>query len=215
MHRGYVLVWRKIQDSGLMQMPNTLAVFLHILFSATHQPIKVGTPSGVIELKRGQYISGRQKLAKDLKQSEQQIRTALARLEQLQIISIKSTSKYSIYTIENYDIYQNVNQQLTNKQPTNNQQTTTKQEHNTQKEHNNFDEFWSAYPNKAAKAQAVRAWNKHKPDLQVILDALEWQKETDGWKRGFVPMASTYINNARWEDENPNDKLNDIFAGAI
>jgi hypothetical protein len=80
---------------------------------------------------------------------------------------------------------------------------------------NNIDEFWSAYPNKAAKAQAVRAWNKHKPDLQVILDALEWQKETDGWKRGFVPMASTYINNARWEDENPNDKLNDIFAGAI
>ena len=81
--------------------------------------------------------------------------------------------------------------------------------------HEGFDEFWSAYPNRTGKAQAQKAWSKHKPDLQVILDALEWQKETDGWKRGFVPMASTYINNARWEDENPNDKLNDIFAGAI
>jgi hypothetical protein len=81
--------------------------------------------------------------------------------------------------------------------------------------HDGFDEFWSAYPNRTGKAQAQKAWSKHKPDLQVILDALEWQKETDGWKRGFVPMASTYINNARWEDENSNDKLNDIFAGAI
>jgi hypothetical protein len=197
-----------------MQMPNTLAVFLHILFSATHKNIKVGTTTGVIELKRGQYISGLNRLSKDLKQSVQQIRTSLSRLEQLEIISIKSTSNYSIYTIENYDIYQDVNTLSTNKQQTDNKQTTTKQEHNTQKEHNNFDEFWSVYPNRAGKSQAVKAWNKHKPDLQVILNALSWQKETDGWKRGFVPMASTYINNARWEDESPNGS-NDIFAGAI
>ena len=80
MHRGYILVWRKIQDSGLMQMPNTLAVFLHILFSATHKDIKVGTPNGAITLKRGQYISGRKKLAEELEQSEQTIRTSLKNL---------------------------------------------------------------------------------------------------------------------------------------
>ena len=125
MNRGYVLVWRKIQDSGLMQMPNTLAVFLHLLFSATHQTLKVGTTTGVIELQRVQYISGLYLQSKDLKQSVQQIRTSLARLEQLEIISIKSTSKYSIYTIENYDIYQDPNKLATNKQQTDNKQTTT------------------------------------------------------------------------------------------
>jgi hypothetical protein len=84
----------------------------------------------------------------------------------------------------------------------------------TTNEHDGFDEFWSIYPNRAGKAQALKAWNKHKPDLNLVLEAIAWQKETDGWKRGFVPMASTYINNARWEDESPNGSI-DIFAGAI
>ena len=210
MHRGYVLVYRKIQDSGLMQMPNTLAVFLHILFSATHKNIKVGTTTGVIELKRGQYISGLNRLSKDLKQSVQQIRTSLARLEQLEIISIKSTSKYSIYTIENYDIYQDANTQSTNKQQTDNKQTTTKQTHNTQETHNiEFDEFWSLYPKKAGKIEANKAWIKKNPDINVVKVALSWQKEQDSWKKDngqFIPMASTYLNQERWNDERPAPK---------
>jgi hypothetical protein len=133
MNRGYVKVWRKVQDSGLMQMPNTFALFMHILFSATHKDIKVGTSNGVIELKRGQYISGLIRLSSELKQSIQEIRTSLKRLEALSVISIKSTNKYSIYTIENYSIYQDDNtldnKQITNNQQTDNKQSTTKQEH--------------------------------------------------------------------------------------
>jgi hypothetical protein len=136
MNRGYVKVWRKIEESGLMQLPNTLALFLHILFNATHKDRKVGTPNGVIELKRGQYISGRIELAKKLKQTEQQIRTSIDRLVNLDILTIQSTNRFSVYTIENYSKYQDNddminqqdNQQATNKQPADNQQTTTKQE---------------------------------------------------------------------------------------
>jgi hypothetical protein len=138
MHKGYVKVWRKIEDSGLMQAPNTLALFLHILFNATHKDRKLGTPGGVIDLKRGQFVSGRIELAKVLKQSEQQVRTSLKKLENLKIITIQSTNKYSVYTIENYSKYQDEqptdnqqnNQQVTSKQPTDNQQVTTKQECN-------------------------------------------------------------------------------------
>ena len=132
MNRGYVKVWRKIYDSGLIQMPHTFTLFMFILMNATHKDTKVGTTTGVVELKRGQYISGRQKLARDLKQSEQQIRTSLDRLVNLEILTIKSTSKYSVYTIEKYDLYQDSNQQttstVTSNQPAINQQTTTKQE---------------------------------------------------------------------------------------
>lgn len=136
MNRGYVKVWRKIEDSGLIQLPNTLALFMHLLLNATHKDRKVGTPTGVIELKRGQYISGRIELAARLKQSEQQIRTSLNRLADLDIITIESTNRFSIYTIENYNKYQDDveqnnqqdNQQTTSKQPADNQQITTKQE---------------------------------------------------------------------------------------
>ena len=132
MHRGYVKVWRKIIDSGLIQSPNTLAVFMHILLNASHKDIKVGTTTGIVELKRGQYISGRKQLARQLEQSERQIRTSLDRLINLQIMTIKTTNKYSIYVIENYNNYQDSDQQTkdtaTNKRPANDQQTTTKQE---------------------------------------------------------------------------------------
>lgn len=133
MHRGYIKIWRKLEDSGLLQMHGTLALFMYMLMKATHKPTKVGTPIGVIELDRGQYISGRIKLAAALKLSEREIRTCLARLEQLGIISVKSTSKFSIYTIVNYNEYQDSDQQsdqqTTSNRPADDQQSTTKQTH--------------------------------------------------------------------------------------
>lgn len=183
MNRGYVLVWRKIQDSGLMQMPNTLAVFLHLLFSATHQSIKVGTTTGVIELQRGQYISGLHRLSKDLKQSVQQIRTSLSRLEQLGIISIKSTSKYSVYTIENYDIYQDPNKLATNKQQTDNKQTTTKQEHNTQKTHNKK----TYIPDNFTISERVISWANREGYINL-------QKHLDNFVLSAQSKGYTYID---------------------
>jgi len=117
-----------------MQIPNTLALFMFILLNATHTPRRQGSPHGLIDLKRGQYMSGRKVLAIKLNQTEQQIRTGLDRLEKLEILTIESTNKFSIYTIENYNVYQaheeSDNQEATNKQPANNQRITTKQELN-------------------------------------------------------------------------------------
>jgi hypothetical protein len=78
-----------------------------------------------------------------------------------------------------------------------------------------FDIFWKEYPNKSGKAQALKAWNKVKPNLSVIQEALSWQIKSKQWSAGFIPMAATYLNNARWEDENPDESYKDIFAGAI
>lgn len=132
MHRGYIKIWRKTMDSGLLLMPNTLAVFIYILMNASHKQIKVGTKTGFVTLERGQYISGLFKLSEELEQSVQNIRTSLERLKDAEILTIKSTNKYSIYTIVNYDKYQNssdeVTSNLTNNQQTSNKQVTTKQE---------------------------------------------------------------------------------------
>jgi biotin operon repressor len=132
MNRGYVKVWRKIEDSGLIQLPNTLALFMHLLLNATHKSRKIGTPTGVVLLQRGQYISGRIELARKLKQSEREIRTSVTRLVDLGIVSQKTTNRYSIYTIENYALYQDIDQpndqQATSGRPADDQQATTKQE---------------------------------------------------------------------------------------
>lgn len=136
MHRGYIKMYRKISDGGLLQIPNTYALFSFILLNAAHKSITVGTTSGVIQLEAGQFISGRLALAQALRQSEREVRTSLDRLVKMEILTIKSTSKYSVYSIVNYSNYQGCDQQndqqndqqTTSKRPTNDQQTTTKQE---------------------------------------------------------------------------------------
>jgi hypothetical protein len=206
MQRGYVKVWRKIEDSGLMQMPNTLALFMFLLLNATHKDKKVGTTTGIIELKRGQYISGRKELAARLKQTEQQIRTSIDRLVQLQILSVFSTNKYSVYVIENYSKYQDEqessNQQATNKQPTDNQQTTTKQE--CKKERSNtlvlsqaddncpHQKIIDLYHEKLPMLNRVKVWNaKRQSQLRT-----RWKEETsrqnlDYWERLFEFIAES------------------------
>jgi hypothetical protein len=68
-----------------------------------------------------------------------------------------------------------------------------------------FDEFWSAYPRKVAKAVARKAFARLTEQQQ--LDAckaidehcLYWKtKETE---LEFIPHASTWLNAERWEDE--------------
>ncbi len=69
-----------------------------------------------------------------------------------------------------------------------------------------FEEFWQAYPNKAGKANALKVWNRDKPNLQTVLDALAWQKRAEAWTKDggqFIPHASTYLNGRRYEDERP------------
>ncbi len=75
----------------------------------------------------------------------------------------------------------------------------------------NFNEFWSAYPKKMAKANAERAWDKIRPDLQLVLTALSWQTKLEDWTKEngkFVPFPATYLNSRRYEDEKPAFKSN-------
>jgi hypothetical protein len=73
-----------------------------------------------------------------------------------------------------------------------------------------FEEFWQAYPNKTGKANALKVWNRDKPDLQTVLNALSWQKRAEAWTKDggqFIPHASTYLNGRRYEDERPKVKI--------
>ena len=71
-----------------------------------------------------------------------------------------------------------------------------------------FEEFWRAYPKKVGKGYAKACFFKLKADrglLDAMLTALKWQKESDSWhqKDGkYIPNPSTWLNGARWEDEN-------------
>jgi len=128
MHRGFIKLHRKMVEWEWYTDANTLRLFIHLLLKANHKDKKW---QGV-GVNRGSLITGRKELAQQLCLTEQQIRTSLNKLKSTNEITIKSTSKFSTVTLNNYnqhqDINQQPNQQATNKQPTNNQQTTTTKE---------------------------------------------------------------------------------------
>ena len=78
---------------------------------------------------------------------------------------------------------------------------------------NGFDEFWKAYPNKKDKQKAIIAWAKNEPDLQKVLKALKTQKNSEQLKKEdgrFIPLPTTWLNGARWEDEVNNKEVKKI-----
>lgn len=73
-----------------------------------------------------------------------------------------------------------------------------------------FDEFWNAYPKKNSKGRAEQAWKKHKPNIDLVLNALAWQVESEKWQEKdgkFIPYPASYINAQAWLDEPQKERM--------
>lgn len=70
-----------------------------------------------------------------------------------------------------------------------------------------FEIFWKAYPRRAAKGRAEKAWKNIMPNEQLlsqILAAIERAKTSDQWAKDegrFIPHPATWLNAKGWEDE--------------
>jgi hypothetical protein len=63
-----------------------------------------------------------------------------------------------------------------------------------------FDAFWAAYPRRVGKANAVKAWARLQPPLDVVLTAIAVQSRS--WTDpAYIPHPTTWLNARRWEDE--------------
>ena len=98
------------------------------------------------EVKRGSFVTSSQRIEQDTKLTTQQVRTAMEHLKSTGEITCKTTNKFTMITVCNYERYQGVampqqqanqqaNQQTGNKPTTNEQQTNNhKQEYKNNKE---------------------------------------------------------------------------------
>lgn len=69
---------------------------------------------------------------------------------------------------------------------------------------NNFDLFWSVYPRKVKKREALDIWKRKKLGSQyqaLITDVQNRLQKDDAWKNGFIPHPTTYLRGERWTDE--------------
>lgn len=215
---GWVKLWRKSIDSGLPQNLELWGFWCWCLLKASHRVHKQMVGNQILELQPGQFIFGRRKAARELNVSEKKIRTFLKKLENLQNVAIKRANKFSIISIINWDFYQQLeNGHGPSEGPTEGQQRASKGpqtrreegEKGKKKEYTvSFEKFWKAYPNKkCGKATAFRAWakqNGNRPAVDDLLAVLDQQKQSEQWQKNggdFIPMASTWLNQERWDAE--------------
>ena len=181
MEQGFIKLFRIFKEWEWYDKSEMVHLFIHLLLTANHKPKQWRG----LSIGRGQVVTGRLRLAKTLNFSEQTLRSCLNRLKSTNEVTIKSTNKYSIITLCNYNRYQDTkneinqltnhltNQQSTNNQPATNQQLTTnkndKKEKNDKNDKNNNIPDWIQSFEKYKK-DALEAKSKLLADDKYILE---------------------------------------------
>ena len=126
----FIQLHRKMLDWEWYKNGNVFTVFIHCLLKANWKDKKWEWTL----IKRWEFITSYQNLANELswkhnKFTVMQVRTALKKLNITWEITIKTTNKFTIVKVNNYNTYQvnntEDNNQITNKQQSNNNQITT------------------------------------------------------------------------------------------
>lgn len=133
---GFIKLYRSLLDWEWYVDTNTRLVFIHLLLNANWEESKYKG----YDVPKGGLVVGLNSLSESIGISVQSVRTALNHLKSTGEITIKSTNKFSIITIANWEKYQGFSEEVTSKptgEITNNQQTTNKQL-TTEEEYNNI-----------------------------------------------------------------------------
>jgi biotin operon repressor len=207
--QGWIKLHRRLTEWEWYKNTNTFKLFIHLLISANHKPAKWQG----INIERGQFLSGIDSLSRATGLSKQSIRTSIKHLKSTGELTSKSTNKNTLYTIVNYNLYQTIEQeptskltsQLTNDQQATNKQLTTNKNDKKEENENNFNSFWQAYPKKVNKAGAKKSYLKslQATTHETIMNGLNNYKLEIGRQKTevtFIPHATTWLNNQRWDD---------------
>lgn len=154
MDNGWIKLHRKITEWEWFTDRNVLQVFIYLLSTANHSDQNW---KGVA-VKRGQRITSIDKISKNCNLTSMQVRTAIKKLISTGEITSKTTNKFTLITVENYELYQapddednkqnnkQRNKQITNKQQTDNKQITTNKNDKKEKKEENDKEIYKDAP---------------------------------------------------------------------
>ena len=129
--QGWVKTHRCIMTKGIWDNAHMFKVFSWCIMKASHKDHKQLVGRTTVNLKRGQFVTGRKKASIELNMKESTAWDYLKVLESNESINIKSNSKFSVVTVENYSFYQS-EEEKTDSKP-DNKSTANQQQINTNK----------------------------------------------------------------------------------
>ena len=201
MNGNYIKISRSILDWEWYQNINTCRVFLHMLLKANWKDARF---EGKV-VPRGSFISSYSKLAEECSLTINEVRTAVKHLISTGEITSKPHAKFSVFTVKNYDSYQEVNKQITSSSQAINKQLTTIEERKKEiREEGNkytcaFESLWSAYPRRKEKAKAYKCYQARLSDGfsedELLLAVKRYAQECEVKKteEQFIKLAATFL----------------------
>ena len=102
MDEGYIKLFRSMTDWERYQDSKTTAVFLHLLLNANWEDSRYRG----YEVPRGSVVTGLHSLSESLGISIKSVRTALNHLKSTGEVTIKTTNRFSIVSIANWEKFQ-------------------------------------------------------------------------------------------------------------
>lgn len=238
MDRGYIAIWRKIQDHAFYKEKRQYSKFeawVDMLMEAQH----CETEKDVV-IKMRVFKSGYGESLKSIRTwgsrwgwGEAKVKRffdLLVKMNQIRYKNETVTTRITILNYSSYDPKRN-SYETRPKRDRNGTETGPKTDKNGKKEKNgkndilsdshesdqnvkgdypeSFLKFWEAYPKREGIGAAYKAYQKIKaprPTLKTILDSIEIHKKTNKWQnKQYIPLASTFLNQRRWEDEFSDD----------
>ncbi len=236
MNGNYIKINRSLLEWGWYQDINTCRLFVHLLLRANW---KDGNFQGEV-IKRGSVVSSIAKLSAETNLSVREVRTAISHLEKTGELTVTRHSKYSVFTVNNYCLYQasdTQNDRQFDKVSTEYRQgidkvaTTIEEKKEGKKERNNIRRF------EPPAVETVRAYcikrNNH-VDPQLFVDFYEsknwmvgknkmkdWKAAVRTWEKGrsqtrkeeTAKHGSTKFSNFEGRDYNMDSLESQLLGG--
>lgn len=133
---GWISIHRKLIEASWFKKSEYVHLWLYLLLKANYKDKEVFIGNEKILVKRGQLLTSRNKLSEAVHVQENKIYRILKCFENEHQIEQQKTSRYTVITILNYDIYQKVEQ--VNEQQMNSKRTADEQPMNTNNNDNNI-----------------------------------------------------------------------------
>lgn len=133
MSGGWIKVHRKLMESPIYSNAGMLKLWIHCLLKASHTEHEHLVGMQLVKLEPGQFVTGREALAEEFNKGAKKDEVVSGRtlwrwiknFETWQMLSIKSSSKFSVITVINWSSYQSFDQHVSSTCPADVQHVST------------------------------------------------------------------------------------------
>lgn len=220
----FIKLHRSILDSAVFSDAEVLRLWIYLLCRASVDDRQIIIDGRVVNVKKGQLITGRKKLAEHLNTTESKAYRSLKLLQKLGCVNIEVNNRFSLVTLLNWGKFQDVprkseqqnnNRITSDEQQFNNRPTTDEQQTNTYnnvKELNNVnnDNIGEKPKHKRFVPPTIEEVKAYCQDRKNNVNAERFMDYymSNGWKVGKNKMKDWKAAVRTWENNNYGEKNN-------